>query len=108
MNVDWSNLCCFGSNVGTIDAVAFSAMAAPADTVAIARVMATTVDPMGTLSDDADEDASAAASFAAAPPALDALDAPPASAGATLDLHRKRRDTGAPLFERHLLAMVPL
>ena len=47
MNEDWSNLSFFGSKVGTNDAVATSAAAAPPMTVAIASDIAATVLPMG-------------------------------------------------------------
>ena len=68
LNVDWSNRCNLGSNVGTIDAVAFSAIAAPALTVPMASIIAIDVMPMGTLSDDADVATSDAASLVAADP----------------------------------------
>ena len=84
MKVDWSNLCDFGSNVGTNDAVAFSARAAPELTVPIARVIATNVAPMGTLSDDEDDEASAEAASLVAAGGFIAF----ALEGATLDLQR--------------------
>ena len=61
--------------MGTNDAVAFSAMKAPALTVAIARDIATSVVPMGTFSDDDDD--SLAASLAAPAASLAAFFAAP-------------------------------
>lgn len=89
--------------MGTNDAVAFSATAAPALMVAIASVMATNVVPMGTLSED---DVSAAASLVADAPDDGALGALFAPASATLDLHLKRIEIGAPRFGTHLVAMI--
>ena len=87
VKVDWSNLCDFGSNVGTNDAVAFSARAAPELTVPMARVIAINVVPMGTLSDEDDDDVSAeAASLVAAGGFMEVLAF--ALEGATLDLQR--------------------
>jgi len=105
IKVDWSNLCDLGSNVGTIDDVAFSARAAPADTVPIANVMAIKVVPIGTLSDD-EEEASfvtlAAASFAIVVEVPELLGAP------TLDLQRYEIGGGAPVrIEIPLLLHLP-
>jgi hypothetical protein len=101
MKVDWSNLCVLGSNFGTIDAVAFSATAALALTVAIAIVIATIVAPSGKLSDDAaisvaatsavlDVDASIVALLAvdASAEGATAFGCAAASAAVVVDLHR--------------------
>ena len=105
MKVDWSNLSVLGSNFGTIDAVAFSATAALALTVAIAIVIATIVAPSGKLSDDAaisvaatsavlDVDASIVALLAvdASAEGATAFGCAAASAAVVVDLHRKRSD----------------
>lgn len=90
-----------GSNVGTIDDVAFSARAAPADTVPIANVMAIKVVPIGTLSDEEEEDASTAAgaaSFVTLAASLAIVVEVPELLGApTLDLQRYESDGGAPV-----------
>lgn len=92
-----------------MDAVAFSATAAPADTVAMASVMAINVASMGTLSDEDDASEAAAASLDAPSAEALAVLVALASAAAADDLPRKRREIGA--CRRVLwidLAMMPL